>query len=196
MTTKSLLPPILGGLLGLLLLVNLVGLNRLLLANRNLNRLAGETDAVKKTLQEIKDRPTKNDEVTTALANLREELVRYRAEQVGRDQILGLSTTSQNDVVATNDPYANLSMSLDQALATLDKQLPPATPSTSSQIKLNPGWISIDAFEQPKAGSRIIGQLKNDITYTFTAKQTGWYQVTLENQGNVWVQSQFVYETN
>ncbi|MFZ2202667.1 MAG: SH3 domain-containing protein [Microgenomates group bacterium] len=191
MTNQKLILPILG-LLGLLLLVNLVSLNRLLLANRNVNRLAGETDAIKKTLQEIKDRPTKNDEVTTALANLREELVRYRAEQVGRDQILGLST-SQNDAAAT-DPYANLSMSLDQALATLEKQLP--TSSTTSQIMLNPGWISIDAFEQPKAGSRIVGQLKKDITYTFTTKQTGWYQVTLENQGNVWVQSQFVYETN
>ncbi len=192
MTNQKLILSIIS-LLGLSLLVNFVSLNRLLLTNRNLDRLANGTAAVNKTLQEIKDRPNKNDEVTTALAKLREELVTYRAEQVGRDQILGLSTTKTD--ANTADPYANLSMSLDQALATLDKQLPRPT-STLAQIKLNPGWISIDAFEQPKAGSKIIGQLKKDLTYTFTAKQTGWYQVTLENQASAWVQSQFVYETN
>lgn len=192
MTQQKLIFPILS-LLGLSFIVNLVSLNRLLLTNQNVSRLTSETEAVKNILQEIKDKPNKNEEVTSALASLREEMVRYRAEQVGRDQILGLSTTNNT---AGTDPYANLSMSIDQALATIEKQLPRPTPATASQIKLNSGWISIDAFEQPKAGSKIIGQVKKDQLYPFTTKQSGWYQIKLEDNVSAWVQSQFVYETN
>ena len=181
------------GILSLSLIGNLFGLNRLLIANHNLDRLITETTAIKQSIQEIKSQPNKNDEVISTLANLREELVRYRAEQVGRDQILGLSTTKTDS--NSTDPYANLSMSLDQALATLEKQLP-STPTTATNIMLNPGWISIDAYEQPKAGSKIIGQAKKDQIYSITAKQDGWYQIKLENTASAWVQSQFVYETN
>lgn len=181
-------------ILAISLLANLFGLNRLLIANRDLTRLVAETADIKQIVREIKDQPNKNDEVSSALAKLREELVAYRAEQVGRDQILGLSNSS---AAPAEDPYANLTMSLDEALATIEKQIhPTATPTPSSQIKLQSNWTSIDAYEQPKAGSRILGQIRAQIPYPFIAKQNGWYQVELENGALAWVQSQFVYEIN
>lgn len=177
-------------------LASLFGLNRLLVANQRLNSLLVETTTIRQTIQGIKDQPNKNDEVTTALAKLREELVAYRAEQVGRDQILGLSTNANSDKTDPSDPYANLSMSIDQALATIERQVPSNVSTTATNIQLNPGWISIDAFEQPKAGSKIIGQANQNQLYSFTSKQDGWYQIKLENSISAWVQAQFVYETN
>lgn len=173
-----------------LLLIGLINFLRLTSTNKALNTLLTETAAVRQTLQEIKDRPNQNDEVAGALANLREELVRYRADaSVSKNQVLGQTTTG--------DPYANLSLSLDQALAVLEKQLNPTpTPTTAKQIKLKPGWQSIDAFEQPRASSKIIGSLKADQSYTPLANQTGWYQINLDDGQPAWIQSQFVYEIN
>jgi len=182
--------------LGLLAFLALSLLGGLFGINRSLSKLSAETNSIKQTVAEIKNQPNKNEEVSLALATLREELVKYRAEQVGRDQILGLSTSGNTDT--GSDQYANLSMSLDQALATLENQLrPTATPTPAApSVKLNQGWDKVDAHEQPKAGSQIVGQLKTGLAYPLVGKQSGWYQIKLENNALAWVQSQFVYESN
>lgn len=123
--------------------------------------------------------PAANDSVITALGNLREEMVKYRAEQMGRDQ-------------------TNLSSTLDQAIATIERQSGAITPTPTSgrQARLKSGWKTVDAFEKPQASSKIIGQISGNQSYQILASQNNWYQLGLSADLSGWVQPQFIDETN
>src|SRR3989344_5281259 len=88
--------------------------------------------------------------------------------------------------------------SIKQTVAEIKNQpSPTATPTPAApSVKLNQGWDKVDAHEQPKAGSQIVGQLKTGLAYPLVGKQSGWYQIKLENNALAWIQSQFVYESN
>lgn len=165
--------------------------------NRSLSRSLTKLDEKVNGLDQkvTKLAPAANDSVIVALGSLREELIKYRAEQVGRDQILGLGSGSSN----ASDPYANLSMSLDQALATIERQTGAVitpTPTPTRQAKLKSGWKTVDAFEKPQASSKIIGQISEKLSYQILANQDNWYQLGLSANLSGWVQSQFIDETN
>lgn len=164
---------------------------------RSLTALNGKVGELDQKITKLA--PAANDSVITALGSLREELIKYRAEQVGRDQILGLGGSSGSS--NTSDPYADLSMSLDQALATIERQTntlatPTPTPTPTKQAKLKSGWKSVDAFEKPQASSKIIGQISTNQSYQILANQNNWYQLGLSANLSGWVQSQFIDETN
>lgn len=129
--------------------------------------------------------PSANDSVITALGQLREELVKYRAEQMGRDQILGVMSDS------------SLSSTLDRAIATINSQVEgiTPTPATIKSASLKPGWKSIDAFEKPLASSKIIGQIIANEKYPILNLQNNWYQLTIASGQSAYVQTQFIDET-
>ncbi len=161
-----------------------------LFQNRSLGRsLAALTGKINNLDQKItKLAPAANDSVIAALGDLREELVKYRAEQMGRDQIPGL-TNSDIDFSST----------LDRAIATIERQagsMIAPTPTPGRQAKLKSGWNSVDAFEKPQASSKIIGQISASQSYQILADQNNWYQLGLSANLSGWVQSQFIDETN
>lgn len=167
--------------------------------NRSLTRSLTSLDRKVNELDQkvTKLAPAANDSVILALGSLREELVKYRAEQLGRDQILGLMNSDPN--TAGSDNYTNLSSTIDRAIATIERQTGSATtptPTPTKQARLKSGWKSVDAFEKPQASSKIIGQISSNQSYPVLTNQNNWYQLGLSDTLTGWVQSQFIDETN
>ncbi|HAV15354.1 MAG TPA: hypothetical protein DCX25_03415 [Candidatus Pacebacteria bacterium] len=149
-------------------------------------------------------RDGKSAMVAQELRALRDEVIKYRAEQQGRDQILGLSTGL--NLPTLTDPLQSLSNTLSTLEeATIEPTLTiPPTQTTNQQntgahlgtVSLLEGksWTSVDAFDQALASSKIVGQLVVRVSYPYYAKENGWYQVELSNGKRGWVQEQFVKE--
>ena len=154
-------------------------------------------------------RDGKSAMVAQELRSLRDEVIKYRAEQQGRDQILGLSTGL--NLPTLTDPLQSLSntlSTLEEATGEPTPTLPPT--QTTSQTSANQqgtgahlgtvsllegkSWTSVDAFDQAFASSKIVGQLVVRVSYPYYAKENGWYQVELSNGKRGWVQEQFVKE--
>ena len=174
---------------GILVIQTIIGVNSGRLIKSTTHQLENKITDLDSKITKLA--PSSNDTVITALATLREELVKYRAEQTGRDQILGLMTNnaSQEDGA---DPYADLSTTLDRALAVLTTPTP--TP-TGQLVKLKANWSTADAFEQPRASSKIIGQLIKNQSYLVKEKQTDWYLVQVNSSQTGWVSAQLLNET-
>lgn len=131
--------------------------------------------------QKLDKLQTIQEEVQTSLIKLRNETALYDANQQGRDQILGITQTDPNNLLSS----ANLSQTF--SLQT--------TPNPKS-LRLKSGWNVVDAFENTRTSSRILGQIQVGKDYVIVSKQQDWYQIKLDSQTNAWVQTQFVYETN
>ncbi len=178
----------------------LVILMQLLFFTQISNKLGNINNNFKKNTDELNQKidklaPSANDSVISALGQLREELVKYRAEQLGRDQILGLST--MNDKAGGTDAASSLSDTLDRTLAALQIQLPSPTPTAKADmIALKSGWRAIDAYDLPRASSKIVGQIISNQSYLVVGKQTDWIQIKLNSNLSGWVQSSLVDETN
>jgi hypothetical protein len=147
--------------------------------------------------------------VTQELRSLRDEVIQYRAEQRGRDQILGLS---QSGMISTNPLDA-----LDKSIQSIEGMTSSSSADSNSDTNANntsnttpvpangamlgtvtllkdKGWSSVDAFETPVSSSKIVGQIVVNVSYPFYSKQNGWYQAALASGKKGWVQAQFVKE--
>lgn len=149
--------------------------------------------------------------MTQELRSLRDEVIKYRAEQQGRDQVLGLTQYG----MTVNDPLDSLSNSLttleemtgSSSSAGLPQPKPFTVPASSPApvpadgtmhgtitLLKDKGWSSVDAFESPVASSKIIGQIVINVSYPFYDKQNNWYQAELASGKKGWIQAQFVKE--
>jgi hypothetical protein len=123
---------------------------------------------------------TTNDTITKNLSELRQEIIRYRAEN--QNTILG-STSDQ--VESNNDPLLSLDTSIEQT-----KQ----NQENLTLIKLKPKWSSVDVFETPNPSSKITGQIISNQTYITTSKIDHWHQIKLSPSKTAWVHDQFIDE--
>lgn len=172
---------------------NAIPLGLALIIAIQLLTISGLTNTIKtqtKTITAMNNKldtlkPPSNDKVIEALTNLQDQLVKYRNEQSS------VLTSSQTDSAAS------LSATLNQALATLSDNSvkSPYTPLVHI-ARLKAGWNKVDAYSQPKASSRIVGQAVSDQDYVIDDSQTGWYDLRLDSITNGWVQAQFVNEIN
>jgi hypothetical protein len=137
--------------------------------------------------------------VTQELRALREEVIKYRAEQRGRDQVLGITQPG----MTVSDPLDSLSqslMTLEQITGTGSAQTEtPEVPSNGAHLGTvtlldDKGWSSVDAFETPSSSAKSIGQLVIHVSYPFFEKKNGWYQVELASGKKGWVQAQYIRE--
>ncbi len=65
-------------------------------------------------------------------------------------------------------------------------------------VRLKEGrWERIDVFSEPKASSKIIGEVVNNKTspiYFYTQKQPDWFKIEYKDGKFGWVQAQFLEE--
>lgn len=151
-------------------------------AIESLNSTNGE---LQKELNSLKTSKTEDEiDIFKQLVSLREELVKYKSQQEGRDQILGLATNS----------------SVDEAISSLDKQL--SNPSSAETLPIAQGivkllensWEKVDVFEEARASSKIIGEAVTDKLYFIYDSKPNWYKIEITDDQFGWIQSQFVME--
>jgi len=118
---------------------------------------------------------------------LREEMVKYRAEQATQSQILGQSS----DTYLLNNFQGLDSNNI--ATSSIGSQIGGLQ---NKQIRLKTDWKSADVFEKALASSKIIGQLNSNSNYLLVSKENTWFQIKLLDGQNGWVQSVFVDEIN
>lgn len=123
---------------------------------------------------------TTNDNTLNAINKLSEEMASYRAEQVGRDQILGFSSSLNQEISTT--PTISPSPSISP------------TPSNKKTVSLESNWNKTEAYEKPQSGSRILDHLQPNIMYEVIKLENGWYQIKINSLTNAFVQDQFVHE--
>ncbi len=180
---------------------------------QNLKTLQRQNDELKTNLNSFSStldtlvKDGSSSTVTQELRSLRDEVIKYRAEQQGRDQILGLtqygsvavdpldsitkSIASLEEMTASGSAGSGTTNALSATPAPV--QADGSMLGTLTMLK-DKGWSSVDAFESPVASSKIVGQIVVNVSYPFYAKQTGWYQATLASGKKGWVQAQFVKE--
>lgn len=119
------------------------------------------------------------------LALLREELIKYKNQQEGRDQILGLAALNKTAVPAT-------SMSTDTAK--IPSAAASALPSIKGIVQLKKNWETADVFQDPKASSKIIGQVVKDKLYYVYEIDAHWFKIDYKFNQLGWIQASLVDE--
>lgn len=157
----------------------------LILLNRQAIVLLGIKKDIHQELELLKTSQVSNkDNLNKQLVLLREELIKYKSQQEGRDQILGLATINQNQKI--------------QNQATAGANMPVPTVSAVTEIKgivqLKKNWQTADVFETPKASSKIVGQIIRDKIYFIFAKEDGWFKIDYKLSERGWVQASLIDE--
>lgn len=121
------------------------------------------------TASQISDR----DDLKKQLALLREELIRFKTQQEGQDQVLGLSKANFDG-------------------------MPTPTIQTPSDIKgiikLKNNWPKAEVYQDMKASSKIIGQLIKDKLYFVYGEDPNWYKIEYDLGLHGWIQKSLVDE--
>lgn len=129
---------------------------------------------------------TTNDNTLTAINKLSEEMASYRAEQVGRDQILGFSSSLNQEISTTPSITPTPTVTPSPSIS--------PTPSNKKTVSLESSWNKTEAYEKPQSGSRILDHLQPNIMYEVIKLENGWYQIKINSLTNAFVQDQFVHE--
>lgn len=113
------------------------------------------------------------DDLKKQLALLREQLIRFKTQQGGQDQVLGLSKANLDGI---------------------------PTPTIQAQsdikgiIKLKNNWSKAETYQEMKASSRIIGQLVKDKLYFVYDEDANWYKIEYDFGQYGWIQKSLVDE--
>jgi len=120
------------------------------------------------------------DDLNKQLTLLREELIKYKSQQEGRDQILGLTKLNQNQTGGTD---------------LLPTPTIPLPVSIKGIIKLKKNWQTADVFQEAKASAKILSQLVQDKLYfVYEVGPAGWYKIEYNLNQQGWVQASLVDE--
>lgn len=138
---------------------------------------------------------SERQELKNQLSLLREELIRYKSQQEGRDQILALSLKQGQ----LSPDYSNLSPTV-LSTATMTSEMAP-TPSIAVNqfsikgiVKLKKNWQKADVYEDKRASSKIIGEIVKDKLYFVYEIISGWYQIEYQTGRWGWIQASLVDE--
>lgn len=138
---------------------------------------------------------SERQELKNQLSLLREELIRYKSQQEGRDQILALSLKQGR----LPSDYSNLSPAV-LSTATVGSELISTPSLTANQlsikgiVKLKKNWQKADVYEDKRASSKIIGEIVKDKLYFVYETMSGWYQIEFQTGRWGWVQASLVDE--
>ena len=113
------------------------------------------------------------DDLRKHLLLLREELIKYKSQQEGRDQILALSKPNQ-EIIPTPTSQASEEI--------------------KGIIKLKKIWPKADVYKEMKASSTIIGQLIKDKLYFVYEEDSSWYKIEYDLGTYGWIQKSLVDE--
>lgn len=151
--------------------------------NRQSAIILGIKNDIQEDLQFLKvAQMSDKDNLNKQLVLLREELIKYKSQQEGRDQILGLATINKNQGVQNQPQESTKSASSTTSLPDEIKGI----------VQLKKNWQSADVFEAPKASSKIIGQIVPEKIYFIYAKEAGWYKVDYKISERGWVQASLI----
>jgi hypothetical protein len=158
-----------------ILLIAIVIIIYLLL--RQNSSLANLKEDFAKNLSYFKDQQTsEREDLKKQLALLREELIRYKSQQEGRDQILGLTLTKnqtpEKNAQPTEDNFNNLIQQTDQLMATISAQT-----KIKGIVKLKNNWEKSDIYQSPKPSAMIIGTIVKDKLYFVYEIVGNWLKI-------------------
>lgn len=132
------------------------------------------SDELKKIKEELKassdDMKEQDKAVLEELGALKEDILSFKKEFRGRDNILGFATT----------------------LPDLSSENSSISPAGFIRIKDN-AWQSVDVFEE-KNSSKVIGKAFYGKTYPYFLKEDNYYYVELSESTNGWIGSRFIEE--
>lgn len=161
--------------------------------NKELNKFRQELG---KNLDYFKQsQENERQELRNQLSLLREELIRYKSQQEGRDQILALSL-KQGQLPLTDSNPSPMVLST----ATIGSELAPSPSMAINQlsikgiVKLKKNWQKADVYEDKKASSKIIGEIVKDKLYFVYKTVPGWYQIEYLTGRWGWIQASLVDE--
>jgi hypothetical protein len=133
------------------------------------------------------------EELKKQLSLLREELIRYKSQQEGRDQILALTLNKNQpenkNVLSAEDNLNNLLKQSDQLTATIA-----AKAKVDGIVKLKKSWSRVEVYEDKKASSRILGYLVANKLYFIYERSPNWYKIEYDEGKWGWVQASLVEE--
>lgn len=97
-------------IIGLFFIISILQLTMATSNNRTLENFKKETNQKLQTMSDQVDSlsPTSNDHINKAIADLREDMAKYRAEQMGRGQTLGLETTFKIKTLKLKDTWKSI----------------------------------------------------------------------------------------
>ncbi len=121
------------------------------------------------------------DDLKKQLALLREELIRYKSQQEGRDQVLGLAKINQTQVETSINIFPSPTI-----------QVP--TTAIKGIVKLKNNWQKAEVYSDAKASSKIIGQLIKDKLYFVYDENSSWYKIEYDLSLQGWIQKSLVDE--
>lgn len=125
-------------------------------------------------------------ELKNQLSLLREELIKYKSQQEGRDQMLALSLNKNQDSSFKN--LINQADELTASISALNQS------SIKGILKLKNNWSKAEVYSEAKASSKILGEIYKDKLYFIYEKISGWYKIEYENGLYGWVQASLVEE--
>lgn len=145
-----------------------------------------------KNLDFYKTQQTKEkEELKQQLSLLREELIRYKAQQEGRDQILALTFTknnkANNDVLSSESNLNQMISQADQLISTIS-----ANVKIKGIIKLKNSWLKAEVYSEPKIGAKILGEIIQNKLYFVYDEQNNWYKVEYQEGKFGWLQRSLV----
>lgn len=133
-------------------------------------------------------------ELKNQLSLLREELIRYKSQQEGRDQILALSLNQkQISEDKLNQSGAVLNVSTPSPSLAFNSTIPNQL-SIKGIVKLKKNWEKADVYQDKRASTKIIGQIVKDKLYFVYEISPGWYQIEYQTGQWGWVQASLVDE--
>jgi hypothetical protein len=132
--------------------------------------------------QQLKEK----EELKNQLALLREELIRYKAQQEGRDQMLS-SILGQNQKPINNQE--NYLKEIEQLTSTLSANI-----DIKGIVKLKKNWQQAEVYETNRASAKILGKIVQGKLYFVYDKAPNWYKIEYENGQWGWVQTSLVEE--
>lgn len=160
-----------------------------LLARQNFILKSMRDDLIK-NLTYLKELQTiDKEELNKQLSLLREELIKYKSQQEGRDQILGLTKFNQAQTPILPTPSQSQIGDLNQPISTTSTQI-----TINGIVKLKKNWQLADIFQEAKASSKIVGQIVKDKLYFVYETQPGWYRIEYKPNQHGWIQSSLVDE--
>lgn len=156
------------------------------------NKMTGLRNDLSKNFQTFKEmQSSEREDLKKQLSLLREELIRYKSQQEGRDQILALSL-GRGQLTGNINNFSN------------EKETPTVLSATSAAnstsfsikgiVKLKKNWEKADVYSEKRASSRIIGQIVKDKLYFVYEIVSGWYQIEYQDGQFGWIQGSLVDE--
>lgn len=144
-----------------------------------------------KNLNFYKNQQTKEkEELKQQLSLLREELIRYKSQQEGRDQILALTMAknqTKNDVLSGSTGLNEMVNQADELISTIAGNI-----KVKGIVKLKNNWLKAEVYDNPRAGSKVIGEIVQNKLYFVYDEVSGWYKIEYREGQFGWIQNSLV----